>query len=506
MGISTAVSRILGFTRDCLIAAIYGTSAPAQAFVVAFRIPNLMRDLVGEGAANSAFVPVFSRTRTLEGEASWVELSRALFNRLFLGFVWLSVGGVLLAPWLVAIMAPGFSSEPELAALTVKLTRILIPFVGLVGIWAFFMGMLNSLNQFTLPALGPVVLNLCMIGGLLLFRRDALGISWGLILGGALQIALQWPALHRAGVRLRFRVKGHPGVAQIGRMLAPRLVGSGVHQVSVLVDTIFASFKELVGSGGIAALYFAHRFLHLPMALFGVSMAQAALPTLSSLAAQNDQEGIRRTTALALRSSLFIAVPSCLGLVVLAYPIIQTLLERGAFTEESTRMTVATLQWYAVGLTAMCTAKVLTNVLYAFQDTWTPVKSAAIALGANVALNFLLVRPMGLAGLALATSLSSFLNGWHLYTAVRGRIGSLAADLGNWTARLVAASLGMAVLAWTGWWGGLSLLNLSSAWAAGGWLLVTITLSVAAFFMLALLFKVEEARGVVRWLIKAVKS
>lgn len=502
MGLATAVSRLLGFARDCLIAAAYGTSAPAQAFVVAFRIPNLLRDLVAEGAANSAFVPVFSRVRALEGEASWAALSRALFSRLFFGFAAISILGVWLAPWLVAVTAPGFRSDPELAALTVKLTRILFPFVGLVGIWAFFMGLSNSLDRFTLPALGPIVLNLCMIGGLILFRPDALGISCGLLLGGILQIAIQWPALHRAGVRFRLRVRSHPGVESIGRMMGPRLVGSSVHQVGVLVDTIFASFKELVGAGGIATLYYAHRFLHLPMALFGISMAQAALPALSSLAARNDSEGVRRTTALALRSSLFVAVPSCLGLIALAHPIVETLLERGAFTPESTRMTVVTLQWYALGLTAMCTAKVLTNVLYAFHDTWTPVQSAALALTANVALNFLLVKPMGLAGLALATSLASGLNSWHLYARVHRRIGSLEAGLKSWAARLTAASLAMAVWARLLWPAGLRWFGISGAPAAAAWLLAVIALSAALFFGLALLLKLEEAQGVVRWLFR----
>ncbi len=290
MGILTAMSRILGFFRDGLIAAFYGTSPTAQAFIVAFRIPNLLRDMVGEGASNTAFVPVFSRVRAREGEESWALLAQAIWTRILLVFLFICVIGTVGAPWLVNLVAPGFHGDPELMGLTTRLTRIMFPFIGLVGISAFFMGLLNSVNHFTLPSLGPVLLNISMIGGLFLLKRDALGLAYGVLFGGVLQLAVQWPVVLRTGVHLgfSFKRKSHPGVHQINRLLVPRMVGTGVYQLSVLVDTIFASFRQLVGSGGIAALYFANRFLHLPLALFGISMAQAVLPTMSAQAAQDD--------------------------------------------------------------------------------------------------------------------------------------------------------------------------------------------------------------------------
>ncbi len=502
MGILTAASRILGFVRDSLIAAVYGTSATAQAFIVAFRIPNLLRDLVGEGAANSAFVPVLSRTRELEGEKSWAALAGAVWSRVVVAFLGVSLLGVVAAPWIVTMVAPGFHSDPELMRLTIRLTRILFPFIGLIGMAAFFMGLLNSVHRFALPSLGPVILNLCMIAGIFLWRPDALGLAWGVMVGGVAGLLLQLPALRQTGVRFSFRWSSHPGVARIRSLLIPRMIGTGVYQVSVLVDTIFASFSSLVGSGGIAALYFAYRFLQLPMALFGISMAQAALPTMSKQAAAEDLPAIRKTCALALRSSLLIAIPASIGLIFLGRPIIQTLLERGAFSKESTDVTVATLQWYAVGLASMCAVKVLANTLYAFHDTWTPVRSAAISLGANLLLNAILVFPMKLPGLALATSASSILNSRHLYQAVRRRIGPFDGGLRRWVFRVTAASVGMGAIALEVWNAGSHLFGLGHLAAAVGWLAVSIGCGAMSFFLLGFFLKVEETRQITAWLFR----
>lgn len=499
LGLLTGTSRILGFLRDCLIAAAYGTSIPAQAFVVAFRIPNLLRDLVGEGAANSAFVPVLARTRALEGEASWSRLAQALWIRLLLGFLAISLLGVVAARPIVWLVAPGFRDDPQLVNLTVHLTRILFPFIGLTGIAAFFMGLLNSVNRFTLPALGPVVLNISMISGFFLYRPDALGLSCGVIAGGFLQLFVQWPGLKKAGVRLRMNFASHPGVREIGRLLIPRVIGTGVYQVSVLVDTVFASFQQLVGAGGIASLYYAHRFLHLPLALFGISVAQVALPTMATQAAAEDLTAIRKTCTLALRSSLLVALPASVGLIVLGQPIIQTLLERGAFTSQATVVTVATLQWYALGLASLCATKVLANTLYAFHDTWTPVRSAAMALAANVALNFLLVFPMGLPGLALATSLSSTWNSFHLYLAVHRKIGRMEEGFSGWLWRVLLACLGMALVAFGVWSGGISVLGISHQILKLAWLLLSIGMGAASFFLLGLLLRVEEAVRLFAW-------
>jgi putative peptidoglycan lipid II flippase len=327
-----------------------------------------------------------------------------------------------------------------------------------------------------------------------------MGLAWGVVAGGVAQVAVQWPAVWRAGVRLSLKFSQHPGVAQIRRLLVPRMIGTGVYQMSVLVDTIFASFRSLVGPGGIAALYFANRFLQLPMALFGISMAQAALPTLAQQAAENDLPAVRKTCALALRSSLFVAIPSSIGLIFLGHPIIRTLLERAAFTPESTAVTVRTLQWYAVGLASMCAVKVLANTLYAFHDTWTPVRSAAVALAANVVLNGILVWPMKLAGLALATSISSTANGLHLYLAVRRRIGPFDEGLAGWVARVTAASVGMGLIAWSVWVGGTQVLGDSHSAVQAVLLVAAVASGMISFLGLGVLLRIEETHRITSFL------
>lgn len=498
MGLATGVSRLLGFARDWLIAVTYGTSLPAQAFVVAFRIPNLFRDLVAEGAANAAFVPVFSRVRAREGERSWRALAQAIWGRLVAGFLVACLVGVLAAPALVWVVAPGFRADPELWRLTVALTRILFPFMGIVGIAAFFMGLLNSIHHFALPSIGPALFNVGMIAGLLLWTPEGKGLAWGVIVGGALQVLIQVPAVRAAGVRLRPTMASHPGVRQIGRMMVPRIAGNAVHQASILVDTIFASFSHLVGSGGVAALYFATRFLHLPLGIFGISLAQAALPTMAAQAASEDLRAVRRTFAVALRTSLMIAIPSTVGLIVLGRPIIQTLLEHGEFTAQATHMTTRALQWYALGLASLCAVKVMTNVLYAFHDTWTPVVSAGIAVAINAGLNAALIRPMGLSGLALATSLAATWNGWHLYGAVRRRLGPPPKELGGAIARMLAASLAMGLAARWIWAVGPARLGAAGP-ATVAWLFFTILLAMVVLAAASLLLRIEEAHRALEW-------
>lgn len=503
MGLATAFSRVLGFVRDGLIAVFYGTSPTAQAFVVAFRVPNLFRDLVGEGAANAAFVPVFSRVLAREGERSWTELARAVWARLLVGFIAASALGVLLSPIITRMVAPGFASDPALFHQTVGLMRILFPFLGLVAAAAFFMGLLNSIHHFALPSLGPAVLNVCMILGIFLWRPDGLGLAWGVIAGGIAQLAIQVPLLGRAGVSLKPVWTDHPGVGEIRRLLIPRAIGTAVYQGSVLVDTVFASFGSLVGAGGVASLYFANRFLHLPLALFGVSMAQAALPTLSRHVAAEDLSAVRATCLTALRSSLLIAIPSAAGLIVMGRPIIATLLERGAFSAEATEMTVAALRFYALGLGSFCAVKVLVNVLYAFHDTWTPVKSAAVSLGVNLVLNAVFIWPMRLAGLALATSVSSVWNCFQLYRAVRRRIGPMGDELGGWLTRVTAASAAMSGITWGIWTLGLA------RWAPAprslpevGLLLAAITGGAVSFAAFCHLLQVEEIHRLLAWVFR----
>jgi len=452
---ATAVSRILGFVRDLLVARLFGTGMQAQAFVVAFRLPNVLRDLVAEGAMASAVVPVLTATRATKSPEEFWRLAQALGVRLTLLVLGLGVGGALLAPWLVRVIAPGFAGDHEKFSLTVTLTRILFPFITLVGLWAFCYGLLNSLRHFAMPALGPAVWNLAMIGGCLWLAPrttpPVVGLAWGVIIGGVLQVLIQVPVLLQRGFRPRW-VWRHEGSREVMRLLGPRLAGSAVYQASVLFDTIVASLSFIVGEGAVAAFYFANRLVQLPLAVFGTASAQASLPMLSEQAAVQDVERFRATLLSVLRMVAFVMLPASAGLVVLASPIVQICFQRGAFDAASSAMTAQALRLLAVGLAAFAAGKVLINAFYALHDTATPVKLAARALLMNVALALALIWPLKLGGLALATALSSTLNAWRLLRALEVRLDRpLAASLRVPLLRMGLAAALMGVGCWALW-------------------------------------------------------
>ena len=303
-----------------LIASIFGTGVQAQAFVVAFRLPNLFRDLVAEGAMTTAVVPVLSAWRATKSPDEFLRLAQTLGVRILVVAGLLGLAGCVLAPWLVTLVAPGFLGEPEKFTLTVRLTRILFPFITLVGLWAFFCGLLNSLRHFAMPALGPAVLNLIMIAGCLWVVPHVVpgvvGLAWVIMVGGVIQLLLQLPVAAARGFRWRW-VWHHEGSRQVMRLLAPRLVGAAVYQISVLFDTILASLGMLAGAGAVAALYFANRLVQLPLALFATASAQAMLPMLSERAALNDLRTFRDTLLTLLRVVAFESVPAAVGLIAL---------------------------------------------------------------------------------------------------------------------------------------------------------------------------------------------
>jgi len=455
ISLATAASRILGFVRDLLIARLFGTGVQAQAFVVAFRLPNLLRDLVAEGAVTSAFVPVFSSYRSTKSPQEFWNLAHALVVRLTLVVAVLGGLGVVMAPWLVQVIAPGFTSDHDKFVLTVRLTRLLFPFITLVGLWAFFMGLLNSLRHFAMPALGPAVLNLAMIGGCVWLaprvEPPVLGLAWGVMLGGFVQCAMQVPVAVSLGFRWRV-VWRHDGSREVMRLLVPRLIGSAVHQASVFFNTILASLAVIAGEGAVAALYFANRLVQLPLALFGVASAQASLPALSEQAAAQDLARFRSTLLAVLRMVAFVTIPAACGLAALALPIVQVCFERGAFDRSSTVMTAQVLGLFAIGLLAYAASKVLTGAFYALKDTRTPVRLAIEALVVNVVLAVLCLPPLRVGGLALATALASSLNAWRLLRTLERRLDEpLASALVMPLGRMGLAALIMGIGCWIAW-------------------------------------------------------
>lgn len=458
IGVATLISRVLGFVRDALMARLFGTSAPAQAFAVAFRLPNMLRDLVGEGAANAAFVPVLTEHRRRRPEEFWV-VAGILFNVMAISLAVLAALGWWAAPGIIRVTAPGFLADPEKFTLTVSLTRWLFPYLWLIGLTALAGGILNTLRHFTAPAYGPCLLNVAMIISALIapaFPEPVFVLAGGVLAGGVLQLGAQLPWLWRLGWRpAQARQLAHPVVPQALRLLGPRAVGSCVYQVNLLVDTICASWETIVGSGAVAALYYANRLFQFPLAIAGTALAQASLPLLSSQALETSPARLKASVVSLLTLMLALAIPATVGLVVLGEPIVRTLFERGAFTVYSTGITARALVWYAVGLVAYMAAKILTNTCYALQDTRTPVRTAAAALGVNLALNLALMRPMGIGGLALATSVASGCNVWWLWRSLSRRLGPFdVGSLRDSTRRVLWAAGLMALVCAAGrWWG-----------------------------------------------------
>ncbi|MEA3488915.1 MAG: murein biosynthesis integral membrane protein MurJ [Candidatus Omnitrophota bacterium] len=436
IGFATSTSRVLGFIRDILIAMFFGTGMFAQAFVVAFRLPNMLRDLVGEGATDAAIVPVlteYSHTRTQE---EYWEAARVILNLMLIVLVVLSVTGVVFAPLLVRVIAPGFLRDPGKFATTVFLTRMVFPYILFLGMVAYSKGVLNSLHYFTTPAFAPVVLNITMILSLLVLCPviGIKGLVVGVLAGGILEMLMQVPPLRAKGFRIKkgFRL-AHPIAKRIGGLLLPRALGTAVYQISVLIDTVLASLAWIVGSGGVAALYYSNRLVQLPLAVFGISLATAALPKMSREAASNDIDRLKDTVSFSLRTVFAIMIPAAVGLMILAGPIIRILFQRGEFTPYSTAITASALFFYSFGLFAYAGIKILVSTYYSMGDTRTPVKTAAVSLVVNLVLNLILMWPLKIGGLALATSIAATTNFIILYVVLKRRIG----DLG--TARIISS-------------------------------------------------------------------
>ncbi|MFQ5680893.1 MAG: murein biosynthesis integral membrane protein MurJ [Candidatus Omnitrophota bacterium] len=432
IGGATSLSRVLGFFRDIIIAAFLGTGAAAQAFVVAFRIPNLIRNLAGEGAANSAVVPVLTECLQRD-KADFRRLACLLFALVAIVLAAIVFLGLVFAPSIVRFIAPGFAANGDKFILTTRLTRLMFPYLFLVGLSALAMGVLNSRRYFAIPALGPCLFNLALIGGGLIALsrgRDVMVLGWAVLVGGALQLGIQIPLLRREAFysldlcwrgditeRVKRRVK------EIGCLLLPRMLGSGVYLLNIFVDTVLASLAWIVGDGGVAAIYYASRLIQLPLAIFGFAFSQAALPVMSAYAARGEKGRLRQSLYFTLKRVFLFIIPSAVGLAMLAGPIINALFERGKFGPYSTAITSSALSFYALGLPAYAAGKILSSCFYALKDTRSPVKSAGISLLVNIAFNLFFIGKMKIAGLALASSLAAFVNVVILYKMLIKKIG-----------------------------------------------------------------------------------
>jgi len=412
MGAMTLLSRIFGYIRDLLQASILGASDSADAFVIAFRIPNMLRRLVGEGALTAALVPVFTETRQREGEEAGWRLASTAFWTLGALLLLLTGLGILFSPSLVRLLAFGFTQVPGKLDLTVGLTRIMFPYLVLIGLTALVMAVLNAVRVFAAPAFTPVLLNLSIITfALFAARHSEKPATWfatGVVVGGCLQLGFLLPfILRRAGfLRPRFSLSD-PGIRKIGRLMLPGLFGLGVTQLNLVVDSQVASF---LGTGSVSYLYYAVRVEELVLGLFVISISTVILPTLARFAVLSQHAEMRATLTRALRYVVFATLPAAAGLMILREPIIATLFQRGAFSHADVLLTSQALAFYAVGLVPNGFVKILAPAFYARMDTATPVRVGAFAFTLHVPLCIGLGWWLGYAGIALSTSLAALVN------------------------------------------------------------------------------------------------
>jgi putative peptidoglycan lipid II flippase len=500
IGIGTLMSRILGFIRDMVIARFFGAGLAADAFFVAFRIPNLWRRLVGEGALTVSFIPVYSEYLDQHSENETREFAHIAFTMAGLALLVLVLLGVVFSPILVRMIAPGFMETPEKFELTVALNRIIFPYLFFMGLFAVCMGILNSLRHFFAPAVAPIFLNISMILSVLLFSRffeePVMALAVGVLAGGAVQLLFQIPFLRKRRITFRFNFNfRHPGIKRVGSLMIPGVIGTAGYQIGVFIDNAFASFLP---TGSISYLFFADRLIEFPLGLFAIAIGMASLPSLSSLVSQGRMEELKETFSFSFRLVSFISIPAMMGLIFLKTPIVHLLFQRGQFDYTATAMTVKALLCYSVGLWAIAGVRTLVPVFYSLQDTWTPMKIALICLGVKVTLNAILIVPLKHAGLALATSLSLILNLILLFRKLHPRLGGIDVNrIVGPLLRITLSSLLMGLLAYficsfTDW------SRQGQTLQKAGVLGVGVGAGIVAYFACSLLLKNEEALFLVR--------
>ncbi|MBW2172094.1 MAG: murein biosynthesis integral membrane protein MurJ [Deltaproteobacteria bacterium] len=498
VSVATLLSRILGLVRDIVIAAFFGAGPAADAFFVAFRIPNLLRRLFAEGSLTISFIPVFAEYLLKRGRDEAFALARSSWWILTMTLAVVSVLGVLLSPLIVKIIAPGFISSPDKFELTVLLTRIMFPYIFFIGLVALAMGILNTLGHFAAPACSPALLSVAMVSSVLLIsphlEKPVLGLAFGVIIGGGLQLTLQIPFMIRKGFRLF--VRGplyHAAIKRIALLMTPAVFGAAVYQINIVVGTLLAT---LLPEGSVSYLYYADRMVQFPLGVFAIALATAVLPSLSKQAAMNDMEGLRSSFSYALRLVFFITIPAMTGLIILREPIISLLFQRGAFDATSSRLTAEAVLYYAVGLWAFSGVRIVVSAFYSLQDTKTPVKTAVVALLTNILLSILLMGPMRHGGLALATSIASAVNLTLLILALRRRLGRIGAKgiLESVLRSAVCAVAMGAIIVLIGFWAGPKCSG--SSWCLLVWVLGSVGAGTILYGGCAYLLRCQELSAV----------
>jgi len=454
-GAATLTSRLLGLAREQVLAARFGAGNEMDAFYVAFRIPNLVRDLFAEGAMSAAFVPAFTRHLTLHGRAAAWRLANNVLNALLVTTLAIVALGFVFAAPLVTLYAGDYAGVPGKLELTILLTRVMLPFLVMVAVAAVAMGMLNALHHYFVPALSPAVFNAATIVCAVAFvpvmpsfgLPGIMAIAIAVLLGGLGQILVQWPPLGREGFRYSpvFDPRDR-ALRDIVLLMGPGTIGLAATQVNIFVSTLLATSQ---GTGAVSWLNYAFRVMYLPVGLFGVSIATAVLPAVARHAAVGELPHIRTTVSRGLAMMLMMNVPATLGLLVLARPIVELLFEHGRFTAADTEATAALLRLYALGLVGYAAARIASPTFYALQQSRTAVTVSFVVIAGNVVLSVSLVAFMGFRGLALATAIAALAHGGLLVLLLHRRLGGIEAKrLAIGFTKILAAGTLMAAAAW----------------------------------------------------------
>ncbi len=424
---ATFLSRLLGLVREQVFAYLFGAGFATDAFIAAFRIPNLLRDLFAEGALSSAFIPVFTDHLTNQGKQKAWELANLVLNLLLVVVSVIVILGIVLSPYIVKIIAPGFGDEAGKQELTTLLSRIMFPFLLLIALAALAMGILNTFRRFGIPAMAPTMFTLGMIAGGLflspLFHPPIIGMALGVLLGGFGQMAIQLPSLRRIGFKYRFRINlRHPGVKRILLLMAPATLGLASTQVNIFVNTLIAS---LLPQGSVSYLNYSFRLMQFPIGVFGVAVATVTFPVISAYAAKKQTGELLQTFTSSLKLVFFLTIPSAVFLAVASQPVISVLFQHGKFVFLDTVAASQALIFYCIGLFAYSSVRLTASTFYSMGDTRTPVKTSAVAVAVNIILNLILMHPLGFRGLALAASVAAMTNLFLLLVILDRRIGPL---------------------------------------------------------------------------------
>jgi len=485
----TAISRVFGYIRDMLVAYLFGAGMFADAFYAAFRIPNLVRRMLGEGSFSPALIPVFSEYLHTKPKEEAQKLIDVVFTILTLLLIVITVLGMFFSPLLVKIIAYGFTSDPDKLQLTIDLTRLMFPFLLFICLAAMLQALLNTLNSFFIPAFAPAnlsfaeIIYVLAIAPLLSPSNQIKGLAISVIFGGLGHFIMQYPTFKQLGWKLRFNFNfNHPGVKKIALLMIPSVIGISVDQINSFVDTICASF---LGDGSITVLYYSNRLMQLPLAIFGLAMATVSLPLMSKAVAQNNIDEMKQTLNFSIRFSIIALLPATVGLMVIGMPVVQVLFERGKFDRFATIITNQALFYYVLGLPAYAISKVLANTFFSFQDTKTPVKIAFVVMFMHVLLCVALMRVLGVGGLALATAVCSYINVIMLAHKLRLRIGRMGIKtIMVSTAKGLAASAVMGLISYE-----IIQLNFAPLFIS---LIISILAGIVSFIVVAKLLKSPE--------------